>query len=237
MNGNRTKSLKKNSYRIFDEISKTYDNINKILSLGIDRYWRFRLKKALPKRENLEILDLATGTGDIAFLLAQEKNCKKVIGLDLSREMLRIANEKLPNSPNREKIKFIRQDGVTANFPRGSFDVVTVSFGIRNFHSLDIALDKARALLKENGVFLVLELSLPKNFIIKQLYLFYFRYLLPFFGRLLSGHKDAYRYLNESVEDFPSGENFKDLLTKAKFSEVTYHPMTFGVATLYVARK
>ena len=228
---------KKESYKIFDDIAGTYDPLNRFLSLGIDVYWRYRMKKEIPKRPNLKLLDLATGTADVPLILIKNPNVATIRGLDMSKNMIAIGKEKIKSKGLQEKITLDIGDGCNLPEPSESWDVTTVSFGIRNFPDCFKGLQEMHRVLKPGGQIMVMEFSLPKNWLIKNLYLFYFRKVLPFIGNLFSGHGDAYSYLNKTVEDFPYGEDFINLMKKAQFKETRAIPLTFGIATLYIGVK
>ncbi len=228
---------KNESWKIFDKIAGTYDLLNHILSFGIDIYWRNVVIKNLPNKDQLHCLDLACGTGDLTITLAKAKNVKKVTGMDLSKGMISFGLKKLENKNLSHLATMEVGDGVSIPKEDNSFDVTTVSFGIRNFPDPQLSLINMNRVLKEGGRSMVLEFSIPKNFIFRNIYFFYFRYLLPFVGNLISRHKDAYSYLNETVEDFPYGEDFAELMRKAGFKNVHYKELTFGIATLYIGDK
>lgn len=224
---------KKESYKIFDEIAKTYDLLNHLLSFGIDIYWRKKLLQRLPSQKNILALDLATGTGDMAIALAQAPSVEKITGLDLSQEMISVGREKIIARNLSHKVALHLGDAVSIPAADGIFDLVTISFGIRNFSDPQASLRDIHRVLNQDGRLLILEFSIPKSRFFKAIYFFYFRYLLPFVGNLLSRHKDAYRYLNQSVEAFAYGEDFANWMQQAGFKKVGFRPLTFGIATLY----
>lgn len=228
---------KKESYKIFDDIAGTYDPLNRFLSLGIDVYWRHRMKKELPKKEGLKLLDLATGTADVPLILIKNPHVHTIRGLDMSKNMIAIGREKIKDQKLEDKITLDIGDGCNLPEPSNSWDVTTVSFGIRNFPDTLKGLQEMHRVLKPGGQAMVMEFSLPKNFFIKAIYLFYFRKVLPFIGNLFSGHGDAYSYLNKTVEDYPYGQTFLDLMKKANFNNTRAIPLTFGIATLYIGEK
>ncbi len=234
---NQLSERKTESYKIFDKIAGTYDLLNHLLSFGVDIYWRKVAIANLPKRENLHCLDLACGTGDLTIALAKAKNVEKVTGLDMSKGMVDLGLIKIKNKNLDTKASMQIGDGVEIPTADEIFDVTTVSFGIRNFPDPQKSLINMHRVLKENGRSMVLEFSIPKNFFFRGVYFFYFRYLLPFVGNLISKHKDAYSYLNETVEDFPYGEDFAKLMKNAGFKNVHYKELTFGIATLYIGDK
>ncbi|MCF8060301.1 MAG: bifunctional demethylmenaquinone methyltransferase/2-methoxy-6-polyprenyl-1,4-benzoquinol methylase UbiE [Bacteriovoracaceae bacterium] len=228
---------KKESYKIFDDIAGTYDPLNRFLSMGIDVYWRHRMRKELPNKDHLSILDLATGTADVPLILIKNKNVSSIRGLDMSKNMIAIGREKIAAKGLQEKINLDIGDGCNLPEPSDSWDVTTVSFGIRNFPDCFKGLQEMHRVLKPGGQVMVMEFSLPANRLIRGIYLFYFRKVLPFIGNLFSGHGDAYSYLNKTVEDFPYGQKFLDLMNQAKFHNTRAIPLTFGIATLYIGEK
>lgn len=228
---------KKESYKIFDEIARSYDFLNHFLSFGIDIYWRNKFLPLLPKLNKIDALDLATGTGDVPLVLIKDKRIKKVTGIDRSKEMVEIGKKKIQNKLLTSKIDLRIGDGVEIPFDDEQFDLVTISFGIRNFNDHKKSLQNIYRVLKPKGKVLIMEFSLPKNKLIRGIYFFYFRNILPWIGNLLSGHGDAYTYLNKTVEDFPYGKEFSLLLEDAGFKNVDFKPYTFGIATLYQGEK
>ncbi len=228
---------KKESYKIFDDIAKTYDFLNHFLSFGIDIYWRNQMLKHLPIKDSINALDLATGTGDVAITLSKVPAIKKITGLDLSQGMIAEGLKKIKKRKLEDKINLMIGDGTNIEASDHCFDLVTISFGIRNFSDPQKSLHDIFRVLKKDGRLLIMEFSLPKNALIRSLYFFYFRKILPFIGNLLSNHRDAYTYLNRSVEDFPYGEAFLQLMRNAGFKNLKAYPQTFGIATLYVGDK
>ena len=224
---------KKESYKIFDQIAPTYDSLNHILSMGIDIRWRKKLAKELPNKKDLIVLDLATGTGDVALHLAKEPRIKKITGLDLSKKMIEIGKEKVLKKNYQNKISLQIGDGMDLPVENNSVDVVTLSFGIRNFSNPFKGLQEIYRVLKPGGRVLIMEFSIPKNKLVRESYFFYFRKLLPWIGNKVSGHKDAYTYLNQTVESFPYGKEFVSLMNQAKIGNLKAIPLTFGIATLY----
>ncbi|EQC49799.1 bifunctional demethylmenaquinone methyltransferase/2-methoxy-6-polyprenyl-1,4-benzoquinol methylase UbiE [Bacteriovorax sp. DB6_IX] len=234
---NQLAERKTESYKIFDKIAGTYDFLNHLLSFGIDIYWRKKVIKNLPPRKNLQCLDLACGTGDLTIVLAKQDSVEKVTGLDMSKGMVDIGKIKIDKKGYAHKAAMQIGDGVEIPTADELFDVTTVSFGIRNFPDPQRSLENMFRVIKPGGRSMVLEFSIPKNPLFKGIYFFYFRYLLPFVGNLISKHKDAYSYLNETVEDFPYGQDFADMMVKAGFKNVRYEELTFGIATLYIGEK
>lgn len=228
---------KKESYKIFDDIAPTYDLLNRLLSMGIDVLWRKKMMTFLPPKKNLTVLDLATGTGDVAIELSKQQNVSKVIGMDLSSEMISIGNNKLKKLGHAHKANLQIGNGVEVPVEGESVDAVTLSFGIRNFNDPKLSIKNIYKALKPGGRILIMEFSIPENFIFRNIYFFYFRHLLPFIGNIISGHKDAYTYLNKTVEDFPYGEEFLALIKDAGFKKTRICKLTFGIASIYIGEK
>jgi demethylmenaquinone methyltransferase / 2-methoxy-6-polyprenyl-1,4-benzoquinol methylase len=231
------KAKKKESWIVFDQIAPTYDLLNRILSFGIDKRWRKNFKRFLPKQKHLKCLDLATGTGDVAIELARDDRVDFVEGTDLSIKMIEFGREKLQNKKFADKITLKLGDGVNIPNPSSSIDIITVAFGVRNFSDHRRSLKNMVRVLKPKGQAMILEFSLPKNYFIRTVYLFYFRTILPKIGNLLSKHGDAYTYLNKTVEDFPYGEAFISDMKNAGFKKVKTKSLSFGIATLYIGHK
>jgi demethylmenaquinone methyltransferase/2-methoxy-6-polyprenyl-1,4-benzoquinol methylase len=221
------------SWKMFDRIARGYDRANRILSLGADRSWRKRLARHLPEGK-LALLDVATGTGDQLLALFGQKNIQiaQAFGVDLSQEMLHLAKEKLAHTPTKLLLASADQLPFSKNF----FDAATISFGIRNVPSPLTALQELHRVLKPQGKALILEFSIPP-FPIRPFHLFYLRHILPHVGRFLSRDPEAYRYLNQTIETFPYGKAFVNLMKQAGFSQLTVEPMMFGAVSLYVGVK
>ena len=223
---------------MFDQISGRYDLINHLLSFGIDRYWRKQLIHHLPKGEALRLLDLATGTGDqLITIMKRAKQVQTALGLDLSSEMIRKGQMKIIDKPYAHQMTLMEGDATEINLKAESVDCVTMSFGIRNVTDAQKCMEECFRVLSPCGRVLFLEFSLPKNRIIRGAHLLYLRYILPTVAGWISGNKKAYRYLNRTVETFPYGKPFCDMLKQAGFFRVKAYPLTFGVATLYVGEK
>jgi demethylmenaquinone methyltransferase / 2-methoxy-6-polyprenyl-1,4-benzoquinol methylase len=222
--------------QMFDTISGNYDGLNRVISFGIDIKWRKKVLKLVANSNPKTILDIATGTGDLAILMA-ETNAKKIVGLDLSVGMLEVGKTKIANRKLSNKIEMIVGDSEKLPFQNNSFDAITVAFGIRNFETLDKGLLEIYRVLKPNGVFVILETSNPTQFPFKQGYVFYTKFILPIIGKLFSKDDVAYGYLSESASIFPFGEALNNILRKNGFIEVEALPQTFGVATIYTATK
>lgn len=229
---------KAQSWQLFDAIAQRYDFLNTLLSCGILAYWRRALVRAVPRQSQLKLLDCATGTGAVMFsiLTHYTPTIACMIGIDLSREMMKIG-AKLAQKKNCEHLLSFQHGSATAlPFNDHTFDCVTMAFGIRNVDEPTRCLAELYRVLKPGGTALIMEFSLPQNPLIKRLYLFYFRHLLPTIAGLFSRNKGAYVYLNETVESFPYGNAFTTLMTTAGF-RATATPLTFGISTLYCGVK
>ena len=222
--------------QMFDKVSSNYDFLNRLLTFGIDVSWRKKVVKFVEDHKAKRILDIATGTGDLAIMLAKI-NSEKVIGLDISEGMLAVGKKKIDQLGLNEKVEMILGDSEELSFEDGSFDAITVGFGVRNFENLEQGLSEIYRVLKPNGTFVVLETSQPTAFPIKQGYLFYSKYVIPTVGKIFSKDKNAYQYLPESAAAFPYGEAFNNILLKTGFNTSTVYPQTFGIATIYQAIK
>jgi len=221
---------------MFDNIAPKYDFLNHFLSFGIDKIWRRKAIRLLMKYNPANILDVATGTGDFA-IESLKTGAQKVVGVDISEEMLAVGRVKIEKLGLGNRIVLQQGDSEELKFSDNSFDAVTVAFGVRNFENLSKGIDEIFRVLKPGGIVCVLEFSKPRYFPVKQLYTFYSFYILPFLGRLFSNDKSAYRYLPESVEVFPDGEDFLAVLMKSGFTQTIQHRQTFGVATIYTGIK
>ena len=221
---------------MFDTISGNYDGLNRVISFGIDIKWRKKVLNLVAARNPNNILDIATGTGDLAILMAQT-NATKIIGLDISSGMLEVGKKKILDKKLENKIEMIVGDSENMPFPDNYFDAITVSFGIRNFETLDKGLAEILRVLKPNGIFVILETSNPTKTPYKQGYKFYTKNILPIIGKIFSKDDVAYGYLSESASVFPFGEVLNNILRKIGFIEVQDMPQTFGVATIYTATK
>ena len=221
--------------KMFDAISKNYDGLNRVISLGIDIKWRKKVVEIVGKNNPKQILDIATGTGDLALMMA-ELNPDKIIGLDISEGMLAVGKEKIANVNLSEKIEMVVGDSEEMPFNDDTFDAITVSFGVRNFANLDKGIQEIARVLKPSGVLVILETSNPTKFPFKQGYKLYTNLFLPVIGKLFSKDKVAYSYLSESANSFPFGTAFNNILQKNGFTHTEDKPVTFGVATIYTAR-
>lgn len=233
----KTTLSKEEIYLTFDEISSTYDLINKILSFGIDNYWRNSVVKWIPQKISLKILDIATGTADQALCILKKRENASIIGVDLSESMMSYGEKKAKKRGFSDRILFKVANACSLPFENGTFDFTTISFGIRNLSHLSHGIKEMFRVLKPGGTALILEFSKPKNGLIKNFHLLYLRYLLPKIGALFSGNKMAYTYLNETIENFPCGKSLCDILKKEGFHQVQHKQLSFGIVTLYIASK
>lgn len=222
---------------MFDTISGNYDDLNRVISLGIDQKWRKKVIQTVSNTNPNTVLDIATGTGDLALQFAKALPHAKITGLDLSEGMLSIARKKVENTSLEEKIEFLKGDSESLPFLENTFDAITVSFGIRNFQDLEKGLSEILRVLKPKGTFVILETSVPTKTPFKQGYRMYTKNILPLIGKMFSKDKVAYKYLCESASIFPHGEKLNNILRKIGFIEVKNNPQTFGVATIYTATK
>ena len=222
--------------QMFDTISGNYDNLNRVISFGIDIKWRKKVLQIVSQSNPKIILDIATGTGDLAILMAQT-NAEKIIGLDISAGMLEVGEKKIAAKNLSNTIEMILADSENMPFEDNHFDAITVAFGVRNFETLEKGLAEILRVLKPNGVFVILETSVPEKTPYKQGYNFYSKNILPIIGKLFSKDNVAYGYLSESAAAFPYGEALNNILRKIGFIDVVALPQTFGVATIYTASK
>jgi len=233
---NTSKSKATQVEEMFDSIAPKYDFLNRTLSLGIDVLWRKKAIKLLAKNNPKIILDVATGTADLA-LEAISINPQKIIGIDISEGMLELGRKKILAKNLQSIITLQKADSENLPFAEHAFDATMVAFGVRNFEHLPKGLSEIYRTLKPGGTLMVLEFSKPENFPIKQLYSFYFKNILPLIGKLVSKDNAAYNYLPDSVEAFPHGKNFITILENVGFKNVKQTKLTFGVASIYLAVK
>lgn len=229
-------SKKEQVAQMFNKISRRYDFLNHFLSLGIDISWRKKAIKLLESQSPQYILDIATGTGDFA-IQAMDLNPDRIVGVDISQGMLEIGRRKISEKGLQEKIDLQFGDSENLDFNDNNFDAVIVSFGVRNFENLRCGLKEMYRVLKPKGTVIILEFSKPRQFPFKQIYGWYFKNVLPRVGRLVSKDNSAYRYLPESVEHFPSGQRFVDELSAVGFNNCICKTVTFGVSSIYMAKK
>src|SRR5690606_24287928 len=222
--------------KMFDNISGNYDGLNRVISFGIDVKWRKKVIELVKATSPDSVLDIATGTGDLAISMT-ETNASRIVGLDISEGMLAVGRKKIREKGLSERIEMIQADSESLPFEDNTFDAITVAFGIRNFETLEKGLAEILRVLKPIGLFVILETSVPTKFPFKQGYFFHTRVILPLIGKLFSKDKVAYSYLSESAASFPYGEELNNILRKIGFISVEDKPQTFGVATIYTATK
>jgi demethylmenaquinone methyltransferase/2-methoxy-6-polyprenyl-1,4-benzoquinol methylase len=229
-------SKKEQVARMFNSISGRYDFLNHFLSLGIDKAWRKKAVRLLEPYKPKVMLDVATGTGDFA-LQSLTLNPEKIIGVDISEGMLEVGRKKMSGRGLNEIIEMRSGDSENLPFSDNNFDAVTVGFGVRNFENLEKGLFEIYRVMKPGAILVVLEFSRPTRFPLKQIYNFYFKTILPKIGRFVSKDKAAYTYLPESVEAFPDGSNFTNILQSIGFKNTSCRPLTFGISSIYTAQK
>ncbi len=224
---------------MFDKISGKYDLLNKVLSLGIDRNWRKQALSLLVSHKPQHLLDVATGTGDMAFMADKILHPGKITGIDLSMGMLEVAKRRLADSKVKSgaTIEFLKGDAENLPFGDNSFDAATVTFGVRNFGDLHKGLSEMRRVLRPGAPIVVLEFTKPRIFPVRQLFDIYFRHILPLIGSWTSGDGRAYKYLYESVQAFPDYEAFNQELIKAGFDRPALTPLSLGICAIYIAYK
>lgn len=221
---------------MFNDISGKYDFLNHFLSLGIDFSWRRKFIERLSAYKPQRILDVATGTGDLALLISTLEPAH-ITGIDIAGSMLAIAREKTAKKHLQEKLTFEEGDAEDLSFADEVFDAVTVAFGVRNFENLEKGLSEMKRVLRPGGVMMILEFSHPASFPWKQFYGFYSKHMIPLVGRLVSGNNQAYTYLPQSVSGFPSGKDFIAIMENSGMKNVTQRVLTFGIATIYTGEK
>lgn len=221
---------------MFDAIAGKYDFLNHFLSAGIDHSWRKKVAKIVAHEKPASVLDVATGTADLAIAVSRRTKAK-ITGIDISAGMLQVGNRKLEQKTLQHQISLIQADSERIPFETNSFDVSMVAFGVRNFEDLHEGLSEMHRVTRQGGLIVVLEFSKPRKFPVKQLYLFYFRNILPTLGRLISKDRGAYTYLPISVGQFPDGRHFLNELERSGFTQVTERRLTFGIASIYTGRK
>lgn len=223
--------------KMFDNIAPTYDNLNHVLSLGIDKKWRQKAIKMLKPYSPEYMMDVATGTGDFAIQACKMLQPKELIGTDISEGMMNVGREKVRLAGLDKQISFKKEDCTSLSFAEDRFDAITVAFGIRNFENLDKGLMEMHRVLKPGGHLVIFELSAPEGFPMKQTYAIYSKLVIPTIGKIMSKDNSAYTYLPESIKAFPQGEVMKEILYKAGFSKVEFKRLTMGICTLYFATK
>lgn len=231
-------SPSKDIRQMFDQITPTYMLLNHILSLGCDFYWRRKLANIIDKNEELKLLDMATGTGDLLIsVLRGHPEITEAVGLDISENMLSFCRRRITKYKLEKRVNLVHADAANSPFVDETFDVVTMGFGIRNTPDALKTLTEMYRLLKPGGVALILEFSMPTNRVLRKCYLSYLRYFVPLLGRILSGHNNAYRYLDTSIEGFHRVDDFCCLMQRAGFSNLSATPLTSGVVCIYKGSK
>ena len=223
--------------RMFDNIAPAYDQLNHTLSWGIDKSWRKKAIHWLKPFNPQRMMDVATGTGDFAIQACRVLNPKELIGTDISEGMMNVGRQKVKEAGLESRISFAKEDCTALSFPNNHFDAITVAFGVRNFEDLDKGLKEMHRVLNDNGKLVILELSEPEWFPMKQLYALYSKVVIPTLGKLLSKDRSAYTYLPQSIKAFPQGEVMREIILKAGFSEARFKRLTLGICTLYTATK
>ncbi len=226
---------KSNIGSLFDRIANHYDALNHILSLGIDKSWRKKAVKGMSCHNSL--LDVAIGTADLTIEILRQGKANSITGIDLSEQMMNIGKEKVAAKGFASKVNFLYDNALQMSIESSSFDAVTSSFGVRNFSDLDKGLSEMYRVLKPDGELMILELSYPSNPVLRFGYDMYFSHILPFIGKTVSHDKSAYTYLNKSVKHFIWGKEMCNHLSSVGFNNVSYKPLTFGIATIYRAVK
>jgi len=229
-------SKKEQVRTMFNNIAGKYDFLNHFLSAGVDYSWRRKVIRILKMHQPKKILDVATGTADLAIAEAK-LNAESVIGVDIADQMLDYGRKKISDKQLGDVITLENGDAENLRFGEGTFDAVTVAFGVRNFEDLDKGLQEMYRILNPGGIAVILEFSSPKKFPVKQVYNFYFHNILPLAGRIISKDRAAYTYLPESVNAFPDGQNFLNYMHAAGFRDTTARPLTFGIASIYTGMK
>ena len=222
---------------MFDDIAPHYDFLNHFLSLNIDKIWRKKVVKEIVSSNPDTILDIATGTADLAILMAKKSDKATVTGIDAAENMLNIGQEKVAKANLTERISLMQGDALNLPFANNSFDTVTCAFGIRNFADRQKGLDEMQRVLRNGGQVAILEFSMPQKAPFKQLYRLYFKHILPAIGKLFSKNKSAYRYLPESVEHFPSPDGFIKMMLDSGFEKTSKRSFSLGIAYLYIGYK
>lgn len=222
---------------MFNDIALRYDFLNHFLSFGIDKSWRKQLVKTLNSSQPIKILDLATGTADLAIKIAQSVKKSKVTGVDISENMLKIGALKVQKYKLSDRINLLIGDAENIEFEDNTFDAATVAFGVRNYENLNQGLKEMLRVLKPGGMFAIIEFAMPESKIFLFLYKFYFRVILPFIGKMISKNFYAYQYLPNSVNDFPDPASFQNMLQQIGFKDVKCKKLTYGVCSLYTGIK
>jgi len=233
---NQNSSKKKQVEKMFDSISFEYDKLNRLISAGNDVKWRKTIYKIAKRLNPIDILDIATGTADIALELSKIEG-SKITGLDISEKMLDVGRQKVTERNLENKVSLVSGDAENLNFSKSTFDLISIGFGVRNFQNLEKGLLESFRVLREGGTLIILETSVPQNRLVKLFYLLFSRTFIPLVGSLFSKDKKAYKYLQKSAEEFPSGENFSQILKSCGFKNVQIMPLMLGASSIYVAKK
>lgn len=223
--------------RMFDRIAPYYDFLNHFLSLGIDTIWRKKAISQLADFQPRYVLDVATGTADLALEAHKQLNADKIIGIDISFEMLEIGRMKISKRGLENVIELKEGDSENLSFESNTFDAITVAFGVRNFENLEKGLEEMYRVLAQDGRLVILEFSKPRIFPFKQLFNLYFKYLLPLIGKFTSKDPKAYKYLYDSVQAFPDGDNFVTILEKTGFKSIQCISLSLGICSIYTGKK
>jgi len=223
--------------KMFDQIAFRYDFINRFLSVGIDIGWRKKALRQLKDLQPKKILDVATGTADVSLLAYQILKPSKIIGIDISEGMLEVGRKKIAAKHLEDVITLQQGDSESITFANETFDAVTVAFGVRNFANLEKGLGEMRRVLTKNGKAVILEFSKPTAPGIKFFYRLYTRIIAPQAGKMIANNKDAYQYLNDSIEAFPEGDAFLKIMQSVGFKNVYCKPLSFGICTVYCGTK
>jgi demethylmenaquinone methyltransferase/2-methoxy-6-polyprenyl-1,4-benzoquinol methylase len=222
---------------MFNNIASKYDFLNHLLSLGIDKGWRTKAIKSIERIAPIKILDVATGTGDLAIAAAKKISDSSVVGIDIAAQMLEVGKVKIKDKNLSARIEMIVGDSEALPYEDNHFDAVLCAYGVRNFQDLPKGLNEMCRVMRTGGRLAILEFSQPKTFPVKQVFFLYFKYIMPLFGKLVSKHSTAYNYLPESVMAFPEGQDFCNILTQCGFKNVQSRPLSFGITSLYTAEK
>ena len=235
--GDTHRSKKEQVAEMFDQIAFRYDFLNRFLSGGIDIYWRRRAIAELKATNPKLVLDVATGTGDVALMTMKYLKPEKIIGIDISTGMLELGRKKIAKAMLNDRIELVEGDSETINFPDNTFDAITVAFGVRNFEHLQQGLKEMLRVLKPGGKLVVLEFSRPKQSGFKALYRLYMKLVAPGIGSLISKNKTAYQYLNDSVQAFPEGMKFVNILQECGYTGTYLKTLSLGICTIYCGTK
>ena len=230
-------SKKKQVEEMFDKIAFRYDFLNHFLSIGIDIGWRKKAIKQLRPLDPKYILDVATGTADMAILASKLLKAEKIVGIDISEGMLEIGKKKIEKLGLQRRIELLKGDSETILFDNNSFDAVTVAFGVRNFQDLELGLSEIKRVLRPGGKLIVLECTKPKLPVIKNFYNLYLKVIAPWIGRVISKNENAYQYLNESVQKFPEGKDFVQILNKLGYKNASCKTLSLGISSIYCGEK